>query len=198
VREAGALLPQLAFARKVEASPERKRFWAAGSAVQGIAAFGIAATALLLTDAWAGGVILACLAVLAVARSASSVSYKDALARTIAKRRRGAITGLAASSEIDASLAVRYDLPLAGTHDILTQYCVDIALYRLAGSSATMTEELRQRYEDAMKGLADIATGKKRLNIAAEPGEDTSESGPNPVTIGGPPRLFSREKMRGF
>jgi len=103
-----------------------------------------------------------------------------------------------ASSEIDASLAVRYDLPLAGTHDILTQYCVDIALYRLAGSSATMTEELRQRYEDAMKGLADIATGKKRLNIAAEPGEDTSESGPNPVTTGGPPRLFSREKMRDF
>ncbi|SEO26316.1 hypothetical protein SAMN05216227_10757 [Pseudorhodobacter antarcticus] len=42
VREAGALLPQLAFARKVEASPERKRFWALGSAVQGLAAFGIA------------------------------------------------------------------------------------------------------------------------------------------------------------
>jgi hypothetical protein len=42
-------------------------------------------------------VILICLSVLAVARSASSVSYKDALARTIAKRRRGAITGLAAS-----------------------------------------------------------------------------------------------------
>jgi len=97
MREAGALLPQLAFARKVEASPERKRFWALGSAVQGLAAFGIAAAALLLTGALAGGVILACLAVLAVARSASSVSYKDALARTIAKRRRGAITGLAAS-----------------------------------------------------------------------------------------------------
>ncbi len=97
VREAGALLPQLAFARKVEASPERKRFWALGSAVQGLAALGIAAAALLLTGALAGGVILVCLAVLAVARSASSVSYKDALARTIAKRRRGAITGLAAS-----------------------------------------------------------------------------------------------------
>ena len=97
VREAGALLPQLAFARKVEASPERKRFWAMGSAVQGLAALGIAAAALLLTGALAGGVILACLAVLAVARAASSVSYKDALARTIAKRRRGAITGLAAS-----------------------------------------------------------------------------------------------------
>jgi hypothetical protein len=97
VREAGALLPQLAFARKVEASLERKRFWALGSAVQGLAALGIAVAALLLTGALAGVVILACLAVLAVARSASSVSYKDALARTIAKRRRGAVTGLAAS-----------------------------------------------------------------------------------------------------
>ncbi|MEI4261466.1 MFS transporter [Roseovarius sp. D0-M9] len=97
VREAGALLPQLALARRVEASPERKRFWAVGSAVQGLAALGIAASALLLSGAWAGGAIVACLAVLAVARSAASVSYKDALARTITKRRRGAITGLAAS-----------------------------------------------------------------------------------------------------
>lgn len=97
VREAGALLPQLALARRVEASPNRKYFWAAGSALQGLAAFGIALAALLLTGAWAGGAILVCLSVLAVARSASSVSYNDALARTITKRRRGAITGLTAS-----------------------------------------------------------------------------------------------------
>jgi len=97
VREAGALLPQLALARRVEASPRRKRFWAVGSAVQGLAALGIAAAALLWEGAAAGAAIVACLAVLAVARSASSVSYKDALARTVAKRRRGAVTGLAAS-----------------------------------------------------------------------------------------------------
>ena len=97
VREAGALLPQLALARRVEASPQRKRFWAVGSAVQGIAALGIAAAAVLLSGAMAGGVIVVCLAVLAVARSAASVSHKDALARTITMRRRGAVTGLAAS-----------------------------------------------------------------------------------------------------
>jgi len=97
VREAGALLPQLALARRVEASPQRKRVWAVGSAVQGVAALGMAAAALLLSGAAAGAVIVACLAVLAVARAASSVSYKDALARTIAKRRRGAVTGLAAA-----------------------------------------------------------------------------------------------------
>ncbi len=97
VREAGALLPQLALARRVEASLQRKRFWAAGSAVQGLAALGIAGAALSLSGAAAGAAVVVCLAVLAVARSASSVSYKDALARTITKRRRGAITGLAAS-----------------------------------------------------------------------------------------------------
>jgi hypothetical protein len=97
VREAGALLPQLALARRVEATAQRKFFWSTGSAIQGVAAIGIAAVALGLTGTIAGAAILLLLAVLAVGRSASSVSYKDALARTVAKRRRGAVTGFAAS-----------------------------------------------------------------------------------------------------
>jgi len=97
VREAGALLPQLALAQWVEASPQRKRFWSAGSAIQGLAALGMAAVALLVSGPLAGALILAMLSILAVARSAASVSHKDALARTIKKRRRGAITGLASS-----------------------------------------------------------------------------------------------------
>lgn len=97
VREAGALLPQLALAKWVERSPQRKRFWAAGSALQGLAAIGIALVAFSLSGALAGALIIVLLAALAVARSASSVSHKDALARTITKRRRGAITGLAGS-----------------------------------------------------------------------------------------------------
>jgi len=106
VREAGALLPQLALARSVEASPQRKRFWAIGSAVQGIAALCIACAAVLLSGAAAGAAIVLCLAALAVARSASSVSYKDALARTVAKRRRGAITGLASTVAAASVFAV--------------------------------------------------------------------------------------------
>lgn len=97
VREVGALLPQLGLTRQVERSPQRKKFWAAGAALQGIAALGMTVGALMLSGAAAGAAIILCLAVLAAARSASSVSYKDALARTIVKRRRGAIMGLAAS-----------------------------------------------------------------------------------------------------
>ena len=106
LREAGALLPQLALARYVEASPKRKRIWAMAAALQGLAALGIALAALTLDGAMAGAAILACLGLLAMARAGASVSQKDALARTIAKGRRGSITGIAGSVAATSVLAV--------------------------------------------------------------------------------------------
>ena len=98
IREAGALLPQLVLARRVEAAPRRKAVWAWASGLQGLAALAIAAAAALLTGAAAGAAILAALTLLSLARAGASVSQKDALARTVAKGRRGAITGLAGST----------------------------------------------------------------------------------------------------
>ncbi|PLS22082.1 MFS transporter [Neptunicoccus cionae] len=95
VRESGSLFPQLLFARMLERRSQRKYFWAGGAAVQGIAAFGMAAAAAFLDGAAAGWTILLCLAVLAVARSVCSASFKDILARTVEKGRRGRVSGLA-------------------------------------------------------------------------------------------------------
>ncbi|MEJ6398529.1 MFS transporter [Yoonia sp. 208BN28-4] len=97
VRESGSLLPQLFLARQIEAQSQRKSFWIAGSAVQGIAAIGIAAAAVLLSGATVGWIVLACLAVLAVARAACSASYKDILARTVKKGQRGKVSGTAST-----------------------------------------------------------------------------------------------------
>lgn len=97
IREAGALAPQLPLAPRVAATPLRKRAWAAASALQGLAALGIAAAALSdggIAAVWA---ILACLAVLSVARALGSLSHKDALARTVEKGARGAAMGAAAT-----------------------------------------------------------------------------------------------------
>ena len=105
VREAGALLPQLLLARWVEASARRKWFWVTGSVIQGSAAIGIAASALLLDGAAAGWGAIICLAVLSLGRASCSISQKDALARTIPKTRRGAVSGAAGST---ASLAVLF------------------------------------------------------------------------------------------
>lgn len=97
VREAGALLPQLPLAPRVRAARRRKTVWAAGAAAQGLAALGIGAAALTLEGTAAGLAALGLLALLALARSACSVSHKDALARTVPKAARGRLSGTAAS-----------------------------------------------------------------------------------------------------
>jgi hypothetical protein len=95
VREAGALLPQLLLARFIQRAQVRKYFWAIGAAVQGLAALGMAAAAVFLPGQIAGWIIVLLLAVLAVARSACSASYKDILARTVEKGTRGKVSGSA-------------------------------------------------------------------------------------------------------
>lgn len=97
IREAGALLPQLVAADRVRGMAVRKRVWVAGSAGQGLAAAGMVVAALTLGGAAAGAAICALLAVLAVSRSLCSVSFKDVLGKTVAKTRRGTVTGLAGS-----------------------------------------------------------------------------------------------------
>jgi len=97
VREAGALLPQLFIAPRIRAMGRRKWAWAVGALGQGLAALAILAAALTLEGWAAGATIVAALAVLAVARSVCSVSYKDVLGKTVDKARRGTVTGLAGS-----------------------------------------------------------------------------------------------------
>lgn len=97
IREAGALLPQLFTASRIHKMPQRKWAWALACLGQGLSAAALVLIALTLTG-WVAG-LAACLAVtfLALSRSIASVSYKDILGKTIAKTRRGAVTGTAAS-----------------------------------------------------------------------------------------------------
>ncbi|WP_417808337.1 MFS transporter [Thioclava sp.] len=95
IREAGSLLPQLFTAPRIRRLPQRKWAWAAGSLFQGLAAAAIVGIAATMQGMGAGLAILAALAVLAVARSVSSVSYKDVLGKTVDRTRRGTTTGIA-------------------------------------------------------------------------------------------------------
>lgn len=97
IREAGALLPQILLSGWLRRLRYRKRFWAVGAMGQGASAALIVLAALSLTGWAAGLAICAALAALAVSRAACSVSYKDVLGKTVAKSRRGAVTGAAGS-----------------------------------------------------------------------------------------------------
>ena len=101
-----------------------------------------------------------------------------------------------ASEEIDLYLGARYRLPLPAGVPMLAQWCVDIAVYRLAQTADVLSDEIRRRYEDALAALKRVARGEAALSLPVDPeGEDP---GPRPVVAGGPPRLFSRERMRGL
>ena len=97
LREAGALLPQLFTAAKLRAVPVRKWWWVWGSVVQAVAVLLIALAGLFLAGTIAGITIVAGVTLFALARSISSVSYKDVLGKTVPKPIRGVTTGTASS-----------------------------------------------------------------------------------------------------
>ena len=97
IREAGALLPQIVLAGVVQRMAQRKWIWVVGSAGQGVCAALIVLSGFLLEGVAAGLAICASLGGLALFRAACSVSFKDILGKTVAKTRRGAITGTAGS-----------------------------------------------------------------------------------------------------
>lgn len=160
VREAGALLPQLASAPRIRAMGRRKWAWAAGAAGQGLAALAILGAALLLQGQAAGVVIVAALAVLAVSRSICSVSYKDVLGKTVDAPRRGTATGLAGSLAA-AGVMVFAALLLLG---LVGRFALVAGAIALAGAAwlaaaavfASMQEEDRPGDARAEAGLAQI------------------------------------------
>ncbi|WP_341864175.1 MFS transporter [Gymnodinialimonas sp. 57CJ19] len=152
IREAGALLPQLFTAPRVQAMARRKWAWVAGSIGQGAAMAGVVLTALTLSGVAAGIVICSLLAVFAVSRSICSVSYSDVLGKTVGQTRRGAATGSATS--LGAGAVVIFALILmSGWGDRAVIVLVALALASaLWFSAATLFSTL---WEEAEPGTTD-------------------------------------------
>ena len=93
-----------------------------------------------------------------------------------------------ASEFIDSHLQERYQLPLATVPSLLVVLAVDIAVYRIA---VLPTDEMRSRYEDALKLLKSIAKGELQLGLAPPPQTEGQSA-----VISGPCRRFGRERGR--
>lgn len=154
IREAGALLPQIALAGWVKSLEHRKWAWIVGSLGQGIAAAAIVLIALTLEGLVAGLALCGALAVLALSRAACSVSYKDILGKTVAKTRRGAVTGVAGST---ASIAVIIfaGLLLSGYLRDVTPVVVAIAVAALLWIAAAL---LFSRIEETASEDTDVTS----------------------------------------
>ncbi len=95
VRESLSLLPQLLVAAQLRAFAVRKWFWVVATAVEGVALGLMALAALFLGGTIAGWTIILCLALFSLARGVASIAQKDVLGKTIAKTRRGTVSGYA-------------------------------------------------------------------------------------------------------
>ncbi|MBK1868259.1 gp436 family protein [Aestuariivirga sp. YIM B02566] len=102
-----------------------------------------------------------------------------------------------ASSEADSFFAVRYPTPVQNPPSIVRSHVINIACHLLASTHDRMTEIIRQRYEDALRWLRDISTGRANL-AGGDNGSGTGEPQPAPggFEFISSPSLFKRENLR--
>jgi phage gp36-like protein len=79
-----------------------------------------------------------------------------------------------ATSQIDMYIGSRYVVPLDPVPEYIKVVCIDIAVYRMAHEHAPRTQEMRLRYEDAMRYLEGVAKGTIAVEGATE---DTAGGG---------------------
>lgn len=98
-----------------------------------------------------------------------------------------------ADAEIDGYVGARYALPLPlPTPPVLVPIACDIARYRLYDDA--VPDVVRQRYEDAIARLRDIAAG--RLSLGVDPAPAAGSQGT--VEVRAPARVFSADALRDY
>jgi phage gp36-like protein len=100
-----------------------------------------------------------------------------------------------AGVEIDAYLGEQYTLPLPTTLPIITKLAVDLAIRNLYLLNAGGIPDSREtQAKNAIRMLEKISEGKLTLGVG-DPQAGSSDHG---VHIVSSPRVFSRDKLKGF
>ena len=99
-----------------------------------------------------------------------------------------------ADALIDSHIAARYSVPVSPVPDIIAGLAVDIAIYRIYSRRSQAPDDIRQKYDDAVRYLEKAAAGKVII-----PGADSAPAGKgdDAVTITSA-RIFSRDSMKGL
>lgn len=108
----------------------------------------------------------------------------------------------AASAEMDGWLARRYPVPVAdpAAAATLRVHALYVATFHLARTGNVVTEEIRDRYQASIAYLKSVSKGEADLPVTASPAVDPDGRGTasGDVRIAAPPRLFSRDTMKGW
>lgn len=95
-----------------------------------------------------------------------------------------------ASAEIDGYIGARYSLPLTSVPERLVIVCCDIARWYLYDEMPT--DIVKERYENAIRFLRDVAAGKAVLEV------DPPATNNDLPETDAPDRVFTTETLRDF
>ncbi len=94
-----------------------------------------------------------------------------------------------ADAEIDASCGLRYTVPFAPVPERVKTLSADLAIYHLYSRRSAAPEVWRQKYQDALAFLKQVAAGQATL---AGSGGEPAAAAREAAEIDGNCRLFSR------
>jgi hypothetical protein len=117
LNRSGSLVPQLIVSSRIRKYPKRKFFWVASGYVQALALMLMIPLVLFVGGVWGGIGILALLAVFSIASGVASVSFKDVMAKTIPKGKRGTLLSIRATVGGALALAAGAWLTLTAGED---------------------------------------------------------------------------------
>lgn len=100
-----------------------------------------------------------------------------------------------AEAEVNSYLSIRYALPLTSVPLVLTEKTADIARYKL--DSIRPRDDVRQRYEDAIKWLRLVCDGKIDLGLD-DSGEEVAADAPVASRAGKRSFGFTDDNLTGF
>jgi len=104
-----------------------------------------------------------------------------------------------ACAEIDGYLAARYQLPLPTVPTVLTRLTCDIAVYRLMTLRRMGdVEDARRRYEDVIRLLERIASGRVALGLPAALPDASRPQLSMAAARSGSAGVFSADEMGGW
>ncbi|KAA2314553.1 DUF1320 domain-containing protein [Puniceibacterium sp. HSS470] len=101
-----------------------------------------------------------------------------------------------ASAEIDSRIAKAVTLPLADPPRILKVLCRDLAVHRLYSNVGMATDTQTELRNAALTFLKQVAEGRMDLGSAGDTPAQTTSGGV--AMTDGPPRLLTRDSLKGF
>jgi sugar phosphate permease len=168
LRNGLALLPQLAISARIRSLPVRKHAWVVSAMVQAASIVGMLLAVAFLRGAPAGILIAAMVAVFSLASGVASVSFKDVVAKTIPKGKRGRLLGVRGTIGGALTLAAAFVLYLGvGGAEQITPYVALLAagtvLWLVAAAAFARIDEQPGATQGGRNALDEIREARTAL-----------------------------------